>query len=131
MYSADPQLQPKAIRRFINRVGTDHLPRLFALRAADIAGSGLPKRDDANERFEEVVFATLAQAPPASVRDLAIDGRDVIRLLQEEGLAGPDFRGDRRIGRVLNLLFEAVMDDPQRNDRATLLGLAHDALPTL
>jgi tRNA nucleotidyltransferase (CCA-adding enzyme) len=124
MYSADPELAPRAIRRFIQRMRPEQLDRLFGLRAADIAGSGLPKRDDANERFQARVFAVLDEAPAASVRDLAIDGRDVIELLQRQGLAGPGFAGDPRVGRVLRALFERVTDEPELNEPNALRALA-------
>ncbi len=126
MYSADPELAPRAIRRFIQRMRPELLDRLFALRAADIAGSGLPKRDDANERFQARVFAVVAEAPAASVRDLAIDGHDVIELLQKRGAAQPGFAGDPRVGRILRALFERVTDEPQLNERTTLRALAEE-----
>lgn len=126
MYSADPQLAPKAIRRFIHRIHPDQLDRLFALRAADIVGSGLPKRDDTNERFAERVYAVVAEAPAASVRDLAINGLDVIDVLRRRGLVEPGYAGDRRVGQILQMLFERVTDDPQLNDRVTLRALAEE-----
>ena len=120
MYSADPELQPKAIRRFINRIGPAHLERLFALRQADIVGSGLPKRSNDNERFESRVADILEEKPPFTVRDLALTGGDVIGLMVARGLAAPDFRGDRRVGDTLAALFEEVVDDPTRNERDLL-----------
>ena len=121
MYAADPELQPRTIRRFVNRIGVDHLERLFALRHADVIGSGLPKRSDENERFEERVAAIVAERPPFTVRDLALNGGDVIALLIERGRAPAGFRGDERVGAILRALFEDVVDDPGRNERATLL----------
>jgi putative nucleotidyltransferase with HDIG domain len=121
MYAADPEMQPKTIRRFVNRIGTAHLDRLFALRHADIAGSGLPKRSDDNERFEARVAAILAEAPPFTVRDLAIDGDVVMQLMIDHGAAPADFRGDGRVGAVLAALFEQVVDDPARNERTLLV----------
>jgi hypothetical protein len=55
---------------------------------------------------------------------LAIDGRDVIDLLQRNGLAGPGFAGDPRVGRILRALFERVTDEPQLNEPGTLRALA-------
>jgi tRNA nucleotidyltransferase (CCA-adding enzyme) len=121
MYGADPELQPKAVRRFINRIGPAHLDRLFALRHADIVGSGLPKRSDDNERFEARVAQILAEKPPFTVRDLALTGADVIELLIARGLAAPGFRGDKRVGATLAALFEEVVDDPGRNERHLLV----------
>jgi hypothetical protein len=120
MYGADPELQPKAIRRFINRIGPAHLDRLFALRRADIVGSGLPKRSNENERFEARVARILEEKPPFTVRDLAVTGADVIELMVERGRAAPGFRGDRRVGETLAALFEEVVDDPTRNERDLL-----------
>jgi tRNA nucleotidyltransferase (CCA-adding enzyme) len=121
MYGADPELAPKAIRRFINRIGPAHLERLFALRHADIIGSGLPKRSQENERFEVRVAQVLEEKPPLTVRDLALSGDDVIALLIERGMAPAEFRGDARVGATLAALFEEVVDDPTRNERHLLV----------
>ncbi len=121
MYSADPELQPKAIRRFIRRIGPAHLERLFALRQADIIGSGLPKRPQENERFQLRVAQVLDEKPPLTLRDLAISGDDVIAMLIERGAAPGGFRGDRRVGETLAELFEEVVDDPTRNERHLLV----------
>jgi tRNA nucleotidyltransferase (CCA-adding enzyme) len=120
MYAADPEMQPKTIRRFINRIGPDHLDRLFALRQADIVGSGLPKRSDDNERFQARVAAVLAEAPPFTIKDLAIGGDDVIALMVERGVAPAGFHGDRRVGQTLAALFEEVVDDPAGNEPTLL-----------
>jgi len=120
MYSADPEAQDKTLRRFVRRIGPEHLPRLFALRWADIDGSGLPKRDDSNERFEARIAAVLAEGPAFSVRDLALSGSDVIGMFERKGLAASGFRGDRRVGEVLQALFEEVTDDPSRNEPGLL-----------
>jgi tRNA nucleotidyltransferase (CCA-adding enzyme) len=120
MYSADPQAQDKTLRRFVRRIGPEHLRRLFALRWADITGSGLPKRDDSNEQFEARIAAVLAADPPFSVRDLAIGGGEVLALFERKGFVAPGFRGDPRVGEVLRALFEEVTDDPSRNEAGLL-----------
>ncbi len=101
MYSADPDAQDRTLRRFIRRIGPAHLDRLFALRWADIAGSGLPKRDDSNERFEARVAAVLAERPAFGVtrpgparrrrdRDLRAQGRRGAGISRRrEGRRGP------------------------------------------
>jgi len=120
MYSADPEAQDKTIRRFVRRIGPQHLSRQFGLRRADIAGSGLPKRDDSNERFEARVDAVLAEKPAMTVRDLAIGGADVIAVFERKGLVEPGFQGDARVGEVLQALFEEVTDEPSRNEAGLL-----------
>jgi tRNA nucleotidyltransferase (CCA-adding enzyme) len=121
MYAADPGLEAKSLRRFARRVGPDLLERQFLLRAADIVGSGLPKRGDDNERFEARVRDVLAERPPLSVRDLAIGGDEVIAVLVESGVLPPGSRGGPEVGRVLGRLLEAVLDAPEANTREELL----------
>jgi|SRR5579884_3944622 len=123
MYVADPDLSDAAIRRFIRRIGVHNLDRQFALRAADIAGSGLPKRDDSNERFQARVYAEVARKPPFSINDLRIDGGTVIAIMVQRGLAPPGFRGDKRVGDALRYLFEQVTEQPERNEPGTLITL--------
>jgi tRNA nucleotidyltransferase (CCA-adding enzyme) len=125
MYVADPTLEPKTVRRFIGRVGLDLLERQFALREADIVGSGLPRRDDANERFEARVWEVVRECPPLSVRDLAVSGRDVIDALIQSDPASSS-RGGPEVGRILRVLLERVIDDPALNERATLLGFLRE-----
>ena len=123
MYNQDPGLTDAAVRRFVRRIGPDLLERQFVLRRADIAGSGLPKRDDSNERFEARVWDEVARRPAFSVADLAVGGADVIAVMVERGLAEPGFAGDARVGAALHWLFEQVTDAPERNERTSLLHL--------
>jgi tRNA nucleotidyltransferase (CCA-adding enzyme) len=120
MYAADPEAPDRTLRRFVRRIGVEHLDRLFALRWADIAGSGLPKRDGSNERFEARIATVLAEKPPFRVSDLAISGSDVVALFVRKGLAPAGFSGDARVGEVLRALFEEVTDDPSRNEAGLL-----------
>ncbi len=123
MYVQDPELSDAAIRRFIRRIGLPRLERQFAVRHADIAGSGLPKRDDTNERFEARVWEEVERKPPFSVADLAISGDDVIKAMVYAKFAPPGFRGDTRVGAALQWLFEQVTERPERNERQVLLTL--------
>jgi putative nucleotidyltransferase with HDIG domain len=128
MFAADPDMTDAAVRRFIRRVGTENIEHLFVLRAADVAGSGLPKRGDHNERFAGRVQTEIAKKPPFSVKDLRVSGADVIAALVRRGDAAGDFRGDARVGRALQWLFEQVTDAPERNERTSLLGLLEQYL---
>jgi putative nucleotidyltransferase with HDIG domain len=121
MYAADPEVAPRTARRFIRRVGEDLLDLQFALRAADIIGSGLPKRGPENEAFEHRVLTVLAERPPLSTHDLAVSGHDVIRALVAAGALPAGSRGGKAVGEILQRLLEAVLDDPTRNSRDSLL----------
>lgn len=130
MFSADPEMKDATIRRFIRRIGVNNIERLFELRAADVAGSGLPKRGDHNERFHERIREEIARKPAFSIGDLKVGGTDVISALVSRGLAPPDFRGDERVGTALRWLFEQVTDAPERNERISLLHLLDEYLDT-
>jgi len=122
MYAADPGLSAAALRRFVRRVGLDNLETQFALRAADVVGSGLPPRDDANQRYEARVFALLAEKPALSVKDLAINGADVIAAATAAGLLEGGSRGGPLVGAALRALLDRVIEQPELNERTALLG---------
>jgi putative nucleotidyltransferase with HDIG domain len=128
MYAADATLTDAALRRSIRRIGPSYVDRQFALRHADIAGSGLPKRDGSNEAFEERVRTELARKPAFSIADLKIGGSDVIASMIRRGAAPRGFRGDERVGALLRRLFEEVTDEPERNEREKLLTLLDEYL---
>jgi len=121
MFDYRPDWTDAAVRRFIRRVGASDLPDLFALRRADNAASGVrePERGGLDE-LRARVGAELA-SHPLSARQLAIRGDDLT-----EALAIPP---GPVVGRLLARLLETVLDDPQRNERSTLLSLAGAWLP--
>jgi len=120
MYSADPEAADKTVRRFIRRIGASNLERQFALRAADIVGSGLPKRGPENERFQERVYAIAAQRPALGVTDLAVSGQDVIDELIAAGKLPQGSRGGPIVGEIMRALLEQVTDEPARNEPGEL-----------
>lgn len=97
-----------AVRRFIRRVGPEHIPLLFDLRRADISAHGRENRDMGLVSELEKRVKALTKKPLATQReDLAIDGRKVMKIL---GLsAGP------QVGRILHTLMEKVTDCPELN----------------
>ena len=108
MFDYREEWSDAAVRRFVRRVGPDAVADLFDLRMADSLGNGTrqpdPRRLAALARRVDRVLA----APAAlEVTDLAVDGRDVMRVL---GLpSGPG------VGHVLERLLEEVLDDPSLN----------------
>jgi poly(A) polymerase/tRNA nucleotidyltransferase (CCA-adding enzyme) len=106
-----------AVRRFIRKIGLDYIPALFALRRADNIGSGARSpRMYALEALWLRVQEQIAAANAFSLRDLAIDGNDVMREL---GIPpSPD------VGQILDALFERVLDEPALNTRDKLIELA-------
>jgi poly(A) polymerase/tRNA nucleotidyltransferase (CCA-adding enzyme) len=86
-----------AVRRFVQKVGVDHIADLFDLRIADNLGNGL--KTGFPHYLEELrarIDGVLAARQALSLQDLDINGEDVMREL---GLApGP------RVGEILSWL---------------------------
>jgi tRNA nucleotidyltransferase (CCA-adding enzyme) len=116
MFHYDGHWTDAAVRRFIKRVGPEHVADLFDLRLADALGKGpdgfFPKEiGELRERVE----AELARAAVLDVGQLAVGGREVMAALGLEG--GP------AVGAALRWLLERVIEDPALNERDRLLQL--------
>jgi tRNA nucleotidyltransferase (CCA-adding enzyme) len=106
-----------AVRRFIRKIGLEYIPALFALRRADNIGSGArAPRMYALEALWQRVEHEIAAANAFSLRDLTIDGNDIMREL--------GIPSGREVGRILDELFERVLDEPSLNTPEKLLELA-------
>lgn len=114
-----------AVRRFIRRIGRERLDDLYALNRADVLGKGKDATSDleALEKLKGRVTAVLAAGDALGVKDLAVNGHDLMREL--------GMKPSRELGVVLEWLLERVLEDPKRNDRGALLELAKEwmALP--
>lgn len=111
-----------AVRRFLRHVGAEHVADLFDLRIADNLGNGLKTGfphylGELHDRVSEI----LRRQEALTVRDLAVDGNDVMRELGVP--AGP------RVGQILDRLLEEALEDPARNDRERLLERLRSGFP--
>ena len=104
--------------RKLNRFGEKDLRALIRIHRADRIATGYssPEREDRRmmERLD-ALDALLAEQPCFTLKDLAVNGRD----LQAEGLRG------KEIGETLQRLLEAVMDGTLENTRDVLLQAVH------
>ncbi len=109
------------VRRFVRRVGKDRLGDLLRLARADALGKGRPvdAELDGLARLQTRIDGVLAAGSALSTRDLAVNGQDVMQRLA--------IKPSRRIGEVLELLLERVLEAPALNDRDTLLALIDEA----
>ena len=120
MFNFDEQWSDAAVRRFVARVGRDRIDKLLALRRADQLGRyGEEHRTRPSPRLVALaqrVSAVMERREAVTVRDLAVNGSDLMRHLN---LApGPI------IGILLRQLLEAVLEDPTLNERDRLLPIA-------
>lgn len=118
MFRYEPTWGDGAVRRFLARIGPEAIDDLLALREADNEGSGVARTADDLDEFRARIRRELAGGPILDRSALAVDGAD---LMAELGLReGPE------LGWIIDALFERVVEDPQLNERATLLGLARE-----
>ena len=114
----DPSSPDAELRRWLSAVGPS---RLAAVGLLELARA----RTGTGRSPEDVVVAwrrcrgILATRPPLALGDLALDGRDLIRM----GL-----RPGPRFATILQHLLEWVLEDPERNRKATLEARVTDLL---
>lgn len=115
MFNYESSWTDAAVRRFINRVGMENLLDLFALRIADT--SAMEREIDSGYLLElkKRIDKIVADENALKVSDLAVNGQDVMQILQ----IGPS----PKVGETLNSLLEKVIDDPALNQREILLKL--------
>jgi tRNA nucleotidyltransferase (CCA-adding enzyme) len=113
MFFYTPDWADGTVRRFVKRVGPDLVPALFALREADVASRGQDEDPQLETRdLRDRIAKVAAEDAALRVTDLAIDGKDVMRVL--------GIPPSRRVGEILEQLLERVLDDPKLNERDTL-----------
>ena len=108
-------LRGQVIRRWLNRPGPEVFFQLLEVKRADNMGQApenvkdrLLELDEIRAKAEEI----LAEQPCLTLKDLAVDGRDVIAAGIE---SGPE------VGRVLKGLLERVLNGQTPNERDALL----------
>ena len=115
----DEQLLPqeRAVRRWLSRLGPEAFFQLLEVKRADSMGKALEQVRDRLAELDEIKIMAeqiLAQGQCLTLKDLAVNGRDVIAA----GVApGPE------VGRVLNRLLDRVLGGEVPNAREALLEL--------
>ena len=116
MFWYTPEWSDGTVRRFMSRVGVEHLDALFALRAGDVRARG--QGEEPGVEIDELrarIADEIAKASALKITDLAVGGADVMEVLGCK--PGPI------IGEVLRALLERVLDDASLNTRDTLRAL--------
>lgn len=114
----------KAMRRFLLKHGPKRAQDLFEIRRCDKSGIGRGQMPGtpmsiAFAKAEELMDEQLNADPVFGVKDLAINGSDLIVLGMKPGPA---------IGQVLQGLLNAIVDEELPNEREALLARARQSL---
>lgn len=107
------------VRRDMNRIGAEHMPLLYAIQRSDAyaqAPAYLQGSLLVISRMEEACGRIIEEGQCVNMKMLAVKGADLIAL----GYApGP------RLGEVLEMLLEDVLEFPEHNTKEYLLEKAH------
>ncbi len=114
----DSQVEERFLRRWLNRLGEEDFFALLDLQRGDSLALAPAYRDRvaALDHLESQARQILREAPCLSLKDLAVNGRDLMAL----GLEG------RAIGAALNRLLEAVLEGRVTNEKASLVQFLTD-----
>ena len=107
-----------AMRRILNRVGTEHMELLFTLQEADVQAQNpelLPNKLEMLHHARQMTAEIIAASQCVSLKDLAVNGSDLIA-------AG--FTPGKELGTILAGLLEHVLEHPEENQKEVLLALA-------
>ena len=105
------------IRNLASRIGMENLEDAWELKKALIKESRSSEKSKSVEieRAENNVKEILQEKPPVSLKDLVINGKDLIELGYEEG---------KEIGEILKKLLRIVIENSELNKKKILLELA-------
>ena len=108
------------MRRAIHKIGSQWMPYLFIMQKADRRAQSEYQQEEKLENIKkaELLYEEVKNAGECtSLKMLKINGRDLLALGCEPG---------KKIGEVLNKLLEMVLENPELNEKETLLGLAQN-----
>lgn len=108
----------KQVKRWLNKIGEEKLRQLIQVKCADTMGQADWIRAERIPQLIEVehcIDNIIEQQQCFSMKDLAVNGRDLIFIGISEGV---------EIGKTLNRLIDMVLDEQVENDREELLEIA-------
>ncbi|HAM95800.1 MAG: hypothetical protein UX53_C0039G0001 [Candidatus Azambacteria bacterium GW2011_GWB2_46_37] len=106
-----------SIRRLVRKVGPENVEDLLKVRICDRIGSGVPKAEPYKLRHLRYLIEKVSR-DPISVKMLAING-DIL-------MAGLALAPGHKIGYILNVLLEDVLNDPKKNKKEFLIERARE-----
>ncbi len=116
-----PEPDKKFLRRRLSALGEPMLRRLLSLQMADMGSKGVINGmgDDYFAPILAMLDEVIAEDACLSLRDLAVDGNDLMAL----GFSG------KQIGACLQWLLEQVLEETLPNEKTTLLNAASRHIP--
>lgn len=113
MFTVDEHITDAAVRRFIRRVGVNNVKDIVDLRIGDRLGSGTATAESWRLKLFKKRIEDQFKPKPFSIEDMAVNGNDVMKAL--------DIPPGKKVGEILEKLFEEVDEDLSKNTREYLL----------
>jgi len=117
------QLLPdrRLLRRRLSRHGEETVRQMLMLQQADFGskGTGTPREEAVFGEIETLLAELLAEDACLQIKDLAVDGRDLMAL---------GFPAGPALGKCLQFLLEQVLDEALPNEKEHLLKAANTYL---
>ena len=117
-HDATIEVGKKYIKRWLNKIGEEQFRRLLEVRKADIQGQKLKyvqERIDKIKSIEKILEEVLKENECFSLKDLAINGKDLINI---------GYKSGKQLGIVLLNLLNCVIEEKTNNNKEELLELA-------
>lgn len=117
-----PEMNQKAIRRAISKINPLYCKELFEVKRADIAAQSDYQRAEKNayvDEFERMFDQMQEESVCLTKAQMAVNGKDLMALGVPQG---------KEIGRILDALFEQILEDPALNEKDKLMELAHNMI---
>lgn len=115
-YNAEPNA--RAVRRAVNKIGTEYFPQVLELRRADTLAQSTYQQAEKLARIDAIArlySEILEKQQCVSLKTLEITGNDIIALGVPKG---------KRIGAILGELLDDVLQNPEHNTHDYLMGKA-------
>ncbi len=110
MFVYESKMTDASIRRFIRRVGRENIHDMMSLRIGDRVGGGSKATSWRLTELQKRIGEQLYE--PLSLKDMNIDGAEIMKIL--------NISPSRKVGEILNELFEEILDDSSKNTKEYL-----------
>lgn len=116
----DSRIEPgeRAVRRAVSKIGEEYFSEVLELKRADCLAQSMYLREDKLDLLDKIgalYQKILEKRQCISLKSLEVSGSDLIRAGVPQG---------KRIGEILNVLLEDVLEEPSHNTREYLLARA-------
>lgn len=116
-YGNSVHATPVFTRKFINKVQAKNFPLLLEIKKADVMAQSSYKREEKLEKLESLRASyeeVIREGMCINLKSLAVTGSDLIEAGMKPG---------KELGQTLNDLLEVVLEDPDMNNKDSLMEL--------